>query len=194
MQPEPRGLSPSAWLVILGSLAALGFFGYRAYYDGTLARLFGGTPPAVDATPAPPHPLAAGDAGVFPPPALDAGEIADADADAMAAPVRDAAIARPTQVPAAPSALTADELRFGRVEARITDSYITVTATQGLLVIALGPGGPAQVFIDDRDIGAAPLSLALEAGQHEISFRRGDESSFRFLNIRARHTHTVATP
>ena len=186
---EARGPSATVWLVILASLGVLGFFGSRAYDDGTLHRLLGIGAPAIE-EPTTEPPVASDDAGSTEAPATEA-PAADAALDAETE-IADAATAAAPRAPG--RELTADELRFGRVEAGITDTSVTVTAAQGLLVVEIGAAGPAQVFVDDRDIGAAPLRLALPAGPHEISFRRGEDSSFRFLNIRAAHTHTVATP
>jgi DNA-binding response OmpR family regulator len=183
--PEPRGWGASVWFLIIGSLAVLGYFGGRAWDDGTLPKLLGMTPPLVQDTGV--DTLSAeGDAGAVEA-VPDAGPLAAAPqppADGGAAP----------STPGARADLTADELRFGRVEAGIAAGGVAVSAEQGLLVVELGPGGPARVFVDSRDVGAAPVRLALIAGPHEIAFHRGEDSSFRFLNIRAGHTHTVATP
>ena len=184
--PEARAWSPTVWLVILASLAALGFFGKRAYDDGTLARWFGGEPPAASDT--------LPDAGASPADAGASSMPPDAAPAAAAEAHVDAGLG-PTAVGAAERLeLTADELRFGRVEAGIADAGVAVGVADGLLVVDLGPGGAARVFVDDHEVGAAPVRLSLVAGPHEISFHRGEDSSFRFLNIRAGHTHTVATP
>jgi len=160
--------------VILASLAVLGFFGYRAWYDGTLARLFGGEPPALDAAEA----ALRVDAGA-------AVQTTGSDAG------------RPTDVDAGPPAaaeIPVDPLRFGRVTPGISGTTITVAAGEGLVVVEAGEGAPAIVSVDGNERGPAPLELAVAAGQHEISFRRGDETRYRFLNIRAAHTHTVTPP
>jgi DNA-binding response OmpR family regulator len=179
--PVPTGPSGALWLVILGSLAVLGFFGYRAWYDGTLARLFGVEPPALEApeprarvdagTPAPTPVAAPGDAGQ--PLAVDAGQ--------------------PPPSAAAPE-IPVDPLRFGRVTPGIAGATVTVAADEGLLVIGAGEGEAAIVSLDGLELGRAPLQRAVPAGQHELSFRRGEETRYRFLNIRAAHTHTVTPP
>jgi DNA-binding response OmpR family regulator len=179
------GPSGALWLVILGSLAVLGFFGYRAWYDGTLARLLGVEPPALDAPEANPRV----DAGAAVPTSAaapgDAGRPGEIDAGSVAAPVA---------APVAALASPVDPLRFGRVVPGIADTTVTVADGEGLLVVEAGEGAPAIVSVDGVERGRAPLKLPVPAGQHEISFRRGEETRYRFLNLRAAHTHTVTPP
>jgi hypothetical protein len=76
----------------------------------------------------------------------------------------------------------------------IADTTVTVADGEGLLVVEAGEGAPAIVSVDGVERGRAPLKLPVPAGQHEISIRRGEETRYRFLNLRAAHTHTVTPP
>jgi DNA-binding response OmpR family regulator len=179
------GPSGALWLVILGSLAVLGFFGYRAWYDGTLARLIGVEPPALDDPESTPRVDAGAAAPTSAATPSDAGRPTEVDAGAVAAPTA-AGVASPES--------PVDPLRFGRVVPGITDTTVNVAVGEGLLVVEAGVGAPAIVSVDGIERGRAPLKLAVPAGQHELSFRRGEETRYRFLNLRAAHTHTVTPP
>ncbi len=180
------GPGGTAWLIILGSLAVLGFFGYRAWYDGTVARLFGLEPPGYEADAPPPADAPAGGERAVP----TVGASRSTVPDGGGADSADAGTA------VAPSTVetVVDPLRFGRVEPGIRDVSVTVGSDEGLLVVEAGSGGAAVVVLDGRELGPAPLRVAVSAGQHELSFRRGEEASYRFLNVRAAHTHTVTVP
>ena len=84
----------------------------------------------------------------------------------------------------------------GRVLPFIDRSHgVEVGAEEGLLVVEPGTGGEAtQVRVGGRDLGDAPIGIALPAGRHELAFRRGQETSFRYLVIRSGETRIVEAP
>jgi CheY-like chemotaxis protein len=114
----------------------------------------------------------------------------------IAPPPPEAAGATPAIAAPAPNGV-----EFGRVLPFIDRSRgVDVAATQGLLVAELGasaakavPGAAAmRVRIDGKDRGTLPLSLALDAGRHELVLVRRDGTSFRYLMIRAGETRIVS--
>jgi hypothetical protein len=66
---------------------------------------------------------------------------------------------------------------------------VTVPKEQGLLVVELSaPGSAPQVRIGGRDLGSAPVAIALPAGRHELMLKRGAHTSFRYVVLRAGET------
>jgi DNA-binding response OmpR family regulator len=209
--PEaPAGMGALGWTATLAALGFVGFFGYRATQDGTLDRLIGSRPPAEVLAPESssmrpdpgPHsePRAGGAGGSSA--TVAGGDDSTAQAEGAAAtgsqpPAEPDAGVTNTEA-AAPGAAAAppspEELRFGRVVQGITDPSVEVGPDEGLLIVEGGAARDVRVLVDDRDLGPAPIKIALPAGPHEISFRRGDEERFRYLNVRTGHTHTVTAP
>jgi len=88
-----------------------------------------------------------------------------------------------------------DELSFGRVLDFIDAGGVEVAPNEGMLVIEANPQGPpSTVRIADRDLGLAPARLLLPEGRHELVFRRGDETSYRYLHIRRGQTLVMQAP
>ncbi len=73
---------------------------------------------------------------------------------------------------------------------------VEVGEEQGLLVIeSESNGDDYKVRVNGRNLGRPPVSVALEAGRHELRFkRRGSESSFRFVVVEKGRTRVVQTP
>jgi hypothetical protein len=44
---------------------------------------------------------------------------------------------------------------------------------------------------EDRELGTAPVSLALPEGRHRLLFRRGEREQFRYLYVGAGQTRVV---
>jgi CheY-like chemotaxis protein len=213
----PAGMGALGWTATLAALGLVGFFGYRATQDGTLDRLIGARPPTVEAAQATDEasgagsadPGTAGAAGEGDPggAAATAGEAGREEATpggdgasgsgpaATGEGAGEAGAAGGQGASAAAAApLSPEELRFGRVVQGITDTSVEVGPEQGLLIVEAGAARDVRVLVDDRDLGPAPIKIALPAGPHEISFRRGEEERFRYLNVRTGHTHTVVAP
>jgi hypothetical protein len=125
--------------------------------------------------------------------------LAPVETPAVESPPQAKTIALPA-VPPSPTVLspgvTERDVGFGRVLPYIDQSRGTaVREGEGLLVVEVNPeGSKARIRIGDRDLGTAPVSAALPAGRHEVIFQRGDESSFRYLVIRAGETRIVQVP
>lgn len=82
---------------------------------------------------------------------------------------------------------------YGRVLPFIDRSRgVEVGADEGLLVVESDSGENApSVRIAGRDIGRAPTAAALPPGRHELVLRRGTQTSFRYVVIRAGETRVV---
>jgi hypothetical protein len=71
---------------------------------------------------------------------------------------------------------------------------VSVGEDQGLLVVEYeggGPEAPPQVRVAGRDLGPAPVAVALGGGRHEVVLKRGDRTSFRYVVIRAGETRII---
>jgi hypothetical protein len=82
---------------------------------------------------------------------------------------------------------------FGRVLPFIDRSRgVRVAPEEGLLVVEYEAAGPPpRVRIGDRDLGTAPIATALPAGRHELVLKRDEQTSFRYVMIRAGETRIV---
>jgi hypothetical protein len=87
------------------------------------------------------------------------------------------------------------ELSYGETIPRIEPGPVSVAEGEGLLVVELPASGvPTEVQIGERELGNTPVRLALPEGRHELVFRRGDETSYRYLYLRAGQTRVVQAP
>jgi len=72
---------------------------------------------------------------------------------------------------------------------------VEVPEDRGLLVVeAESDGEGYRVQVDGREMGSLPLGVALEPGRHELRFRRGGVSSFRFVVVQTGRTRVVQAP
>lgn len=85
---------------------------------------------------------------------------------------------------------------FGRDQAGIPPAFREhVGPDQGLLQVeAPQDGMGTELWVDDRRIGPAPLSLALSEGRHALAFRQGPGRRYRFVVIQAGRTLVVPVP
>jgi hypothetical protein len=72
----------------------------------------------------------------------------------------------------------------------IDRSYgVAVPPEQGLLVVELtAPVTAPQVRVGGRDLGKAPIAIALPGGRHELMLKRGEHTSFRYVVLRPGET------
>jgi hypothetical protein len=83
---------------------------------------------------------------------------------------------------------------FGRVLPFIDHSRgVSVAQHEGLLVVEYeaGQGPSPSVRVADRELGSAPIATALPEGRHEIVWKRGTHTSFRYVVIRPGETRIV---
>ena len=83
---------------------------------------------------------------------------------------------------------------FGRVLPFVDRSRgVSVAPNEGLLVVEFEGAGkaPPRVRIGSRDLGTAPIATALPEGRHELVFKRGTQTSFRYVVIRSGETRIV---
>jgi hypothetical protein len=82
---------------------------------------------------------------------------------------------------------------FGRVLPFIDRNRgVSVAAEQGLLVVESEVAGAApRVRIGGRDLGMAPIAVALLPGRHELVLNRDGRTSFRYVVVRAGETLIV---
>ncbi|HMI92047.1 MAG TPA: response regulator [Polyangiales bacterium] len=82
---------------------------------------------------------------------------------------------------------------YGRVLPFIDPNRgVDVNPGQGLFVVEYTGGGSApSVRIAGRELGRAPVATALSPGRHELLLRRGGQTSFRYVVIRAGETRIV---
>jgi hypothetical protein len=128
-----------------------------------------------------------------PKPAPSDGKAAPAPSPAPPSPPTVGVPSSRTPLPSA--AATMDEtVEFGRVLPFIdTSRGVAVAPDQGLLVVETDrPSEPTRVKIAGKDRGAAPLSIALQPGRHELTLSRKSGTSFRYLVIRAGETRVVS--
>jgi hypothetical protein len=170
--PRPSTAPPPArrsgfWSTsaMVAAFAAIGYFGWQAV--------------VLDRRPAAPpddEPSAAGAPGVDPEPRQGAAGRGGAQADDLPAP------ARPAPAPS-----------MGRVLPFIDRSRgVDVAADEGLLLVEFeGARDAPKLRIGKRELGSAPLAVALKGGRHELVIERGEETSFRFLTIRPGETRII---
>ncbi|AKF06725.1 response regulator [Sandaracinus amylolyticus] len=178
---ESGGMGWFGWAILLAVLAFAGFVAYRNLIAG----------PVADSTP-------------------ETSADADAEAPPEATPVAPATASAPTREPTAAEPTTPDSTApepatpatqvrsYGEDLAGIDPALgVEATPDQGVvLVTPLEGGAPLRVRIGDRElsVGADPVALALPEGVHEITFLRGDGSSFRFVHVAPGRTRRVAAP
>jgi CheY-like chemotaxis protein len=82
---------------------------------------------------------------------------------------------------------------FGRVLPFIDRNRgVSVAPEQGLLVVESEVAGAApRVRIAGRDLGTAPIAVALSPGRHELVLNRDGRTSFRYVVVRAGETRIV---
>jgi hypothetical protein len=69
---------------------------------------------------------------------------------------------------------------------------VDVAPDHGLLVVEYeATDAPPRIRIAGRDLGPAPVATALPAGRHELVLRRNQQTSFRYVVIRAGETRIV---
>jgi hypothetical protein len=175
------------WLklaLVLAVLMLVGFVGFRVLQAGASrddartrvarVRVPAASRPAPDSAP--------GTAGA------PVGDIAPAlgSGGAMSAPAPTSGATPQTAPPETASG-------FGRVLPFIDRRRgVSVADDQGLLVVEYeGAGEPPRVRVAGRELGAAPIAAALPAGRHEIVLKRAEQTSFRYVVIRAGETRIV---
>ncbi len=87
-------------------------------------------------------------------------------------------------------------LGFGETVDEVLDRGVEVADGEGLLVVeAPDSGDPVEVMLrdgdDERELGEAPLSIALPEGRHRLLFRRGEREQFRYLYVGAGQSRVV---
>ena len=181
--PEGSGLGVAGWIVLVLLFGAAGYFGWRTFRGD----------------PAPTSPASGVTSGVETDPNADANQGVDAEPNV---PRVEGSTTSPSETrdPDAPASHTADEtsseLSFGRTVPSLVDPQVTVAEGQGLLVVEASES-PVQVALRRRDepryreLGAAPVTLALDEGQYELVFRSDAGESVRFLFVRAGQTRIV---
>jgi hypothetical protein len=95
-----------------------------------------------------------------------------------------------------PGDVAPQELSYGETIPGIDPAAgVTVGEGEGLVVIEAPEHGVApEVQIGARELGNAPTRLALPAGRHELIFERGEETSYRYLYVRAGETRVIRAP
>jgi CheY-like chemotaxis protein len=168
-EEAPSRPAPWKWVALAAAFAALAV-GSWALWDTTRAA---------DAV------VGAGDEAAAPPDTPDP----------VAAPAPEAAPQEEAAPPEGPPPLE-QELAYGETLPRVDDSAgVRVHASQGLLVVRPGPASEGvALFINGKPAGAVPAERALAAGRHELEFRRGGETSYRYLYLQAGHTRIVQGP
>jgi len=184
--PNARAQAGSSWLrtsLTLVVVAALGFFGYRLlapWIDARDASLSSSTSHATEPRSPAPTPTPAPVNGPVPVPE-PAPEPPAADPELPANPAK--------------TELEAFEVSpgYGRVLPFIDRNRgVEVPPGQGLFVVEYTGGGAApSVRIAGRELGRAPVATALSPGRHELLLRRGGQTSFRYVVIRAGETRVV---
>jgi CheY-like chemotaxis protein len=90
----------------------------------------------------------------------------------------------------------AQELAYGESIPRIDGTAgVRVGPGDGLLMVRPGPAADGtRLFIDGDEVGEPPAQRALAAGRHELEFRRGGATSFRYIYLQEGHTRIVESP
>lgn len=184
---------PMAWLWLLVAVVALGFGSYflvRALLPGPTPQTLPTTTPSNDNVVATQPEDGATSAGT---PAQSA--------DAASVSVDDAAASDPSDGGEGQATTNSSEqeedgsvtqgagLELGLDPAPFLDGG-TLEVTRGLLVV----DGPGRVTVGSRDLGDAPLRVELAAGQHNLTYRRGNVRGFRVIDIVARRAVRVVLP
>lgn len=167
------------WAVVIVALGLVGFFGYRAYEDGTTYKWFGvGRHPAAIEELRPAAPVVRDVHRAPPPP-----------------PVAPAGTPPPPAPPAIEAGDDGNALRFGRVVDGIVDAGVAVAPGQGLLLVERGNSAPGVIVtVDGHDAGAPPVGIALLAGPHQVTFHHGADAQYRFVNVHAGKTNITSPP
>jgi hypothetical protein len=201
---ERAGLRKRRWgeafegmrlLLTLAALVAVGYFGWQRFEPGSRVVSI--------PTPAPsPGPSAtfssntpgsnAAPSSLAPAPSPAAPAAADAAAGLQASNQAVALGSTETTLHSG----TDPDLSLGRILPYVDGSRgIPVGPEQGLLVIEYQGDNPApRIRVAGRELGHAPLAVALNAGRHELVVQRNRESSFRFLIVRAGETRVITLP
>jgi CheY-like chemotaxis protein len=179
--PEPEessGLGVGGWIVLVLLFGVAGYFGWRTL-RGDSTR---------------------GDASEAQSDSASASR-SETATNEPSEPAEPADPAAPPPEPAEPSTAEpasneASELSFGRTVPTLVDPQVAVAEGQGLLVIEASEQA-VQIALRRRDeerpreLGAPPVTLALEEGQYELVFRSEAGESVRFLFVRAGQTRIV---
>ncbi len=87
---------------------------------------------------------------------------------------------------------------YGEEQPGVAPSFgVHVEQGQGLLVLEpMNDGSMVRVRVANQEhvVTTDPVAFAIEAGVHEVAFRRGDDLSFRFVRIQAGTTRRVPPP
>jgi DNA-binding response OmpR family regulator len=111
----------------------------------------------------------------------------------------------PTHVTTAPDEPAAEEppahvlegepRLYGRVMPGIVAEGLSIAPGQGLLrVEADAPREGLELLVGGRSVGAPPLDLPLEEGLHELVFKSGDQTRYRYVFVRAGESRVVPAP
>lgn len=168
---EPQGLGIFAWTFILVALAAAGFAGWRLTHPSQSPRA-APTPIVHEADPIPTPPSAP-------------SPIAEPETATV-----------PDELPEVPATPPSTFAGYGRDEEGL-DPAFEITVPEGFGLLVLEPGAePMTVRVGDvtRRVGTEPVALALAEGIHDLSFVRGDGTSFRFARVTAGHTRYAPAP
>jgi CheY-like chemotaxis protein len=189
--PEPEessGLGVGGWIVLVLLFGVAGYFGWRTLRgdstgggssDSRSTASEAATNEASEADPS------AADPSGSPDPATDPTHPSAADPSDSTDPST-----------AEPASNEASELSFGRTVPTLVDPQVAVAEGQGLLVIEASEQA-VQIALRRRDeerareLGAPPVTLALDEGQYELVFRSDAGESVRFLFVRAGQTRIV---
>ncbi len=160
------GLGVLGWLMAAALCAVVGFFGWKAYQAQQ----------AADGTVVEPEELPVADPGVD--------------------PVEPPALAEPEEPEEPASNAEAAGLGFGETVDEVLDRDVQVAEGEGLLVVEESDAGETvEIFLRDgeneRELGSAPLSIALPEGRHRLLFRRGEREQFRYLYVGAGQSRVV---
>lgn len=162
-QEERGGLGVVGWLMAIALCAVVGFFGWQAYK----AQQSAGSDPDPEVLPVEP----------------EEPEVTPEEPDEVE-----------PEEPA--SNAEAAGLGFGETVDEVLDRGVEVGEGEGLLVVeAPDSGDPVEVMLrdgdDERELGEAPLSIALPEGRHRLLFRRGEREQFRYLYVGAGQSRVV---
>ncbi|MFW6086572.1 MAG: hypothetical protein ACODAG_05150, partial [Myxococcota bacterium] len=88
------------------------------------------------------------------------------------------------------------ELAYGETRPRIDPpAGVDVGEREGLLRVRPGEvQEDVQVRVDGEPLDRLPAARALPEGRYEIEFRRGAESSYRYIYLQSGHTRIVEPP
>lgn len=128
----------------------------------------------------------------------DGAEPVDSDASgadtqqnrAREAPSRGLDTSRSTSKP------LAEALELGTSTPASARELRALASGEGLLVVTGGEGAAGTVRVRSKrmELGTVPLRTRLREGLHELVFVRGDESSYRYVQITAGYVRTIEAP